>query len=87
MPIRLCQHRDIHLPECYSDINADIETQSQWEETISGVLEGACPQENILAVASSQLGYTESEKNFELDENGVVGPILWRKVVELSKRK
>ena len=27
------------------------------------------------------------QRDFELDENGVVGPILWRKVVELSKRK
>ena len=27
------------------------------------------------------------QRDFDLDENGVVGPILWRKVVELSKRK
>ena len=26
------------------------------------------------------------QRDFNLDENGVVGPILWRKVVELSKR-
>ena len=26
------------------------------------------------------------QKDFGLDQNGVVGPILWRKVVELSKR-
>ena len=26
------------------------------------------------------------QKRFGLDENGIVGPILWRKVVELSKR-
>ncbi len=60
----------IHTPECYSDINADLEMQSQWEETLPGVVEGARPQDNIIAVATSQLGYTESEKNFEVDENG-----------------
>ena len=26
------------------------------------------------------------QKDYGLDQNGVVGPILWRKVVELSKR-
>ena len=26
------------------------------------------------------------QRDFGLDQNGIVGPILWRKVVELSKR-
>lgn len=60
----------IHVAECYSDINADLETQSQWEETLAGIIPNARPQDNIVAVAYSQLGYTESEKNFEVDEDG-----------------
>ena len=26
------------------------------------------------------------QRDFNLDENGIVGPILWKKVVELAKR-
>ena len=60
----------IHDESCYSNINADLETSADWEATIGGVVIGARPSENLVAVAQSQLGYTESQQNFELDENG-----------------
>lgn len=60
----------IHTTECYSDINADLETQAQWEEIFGTLAYSEEPQANIVAAAKSQLGYTESEKNFVVDENG-----------------
>lgn len=60
----------IHTTECYSDINADLETQEEWEEVFETLAYSEEPQANIVAVAKSQLGYKESEKNFEVDENG-----------------
>ena len=60
----------VHTTECYSDINADLETQAQWEEVFGTLVYSEEPQDNIVAVAKSQLGYKESEKNFEVDENG-----------------
>lgn len=70
-PAEECQLEEhIHTPDCYSDITADLETPQQWEETLAGIVTNARPQDNILAIARSQLGYTESQKNFEVDENG-----------------
>jgi len=60
----------IHDQSCYSNINADLETSADWEATLTGVVVGAKAADNLVAVAQSQLGYTESELNFEVDENG-----------------
>lgn len=60
----------VHTTECYSDINADVETQEQWEAIFGTIPYSEEPQANIVAVAKSQIGYTESEKNFVVDENG-----------------
>lgn len=70
-PAEECQLEEhTHTTECYSDINADLETQAQWEEVFGTLVYSEEPQANIVAVAKSQLGYTESEKNFVVDENG-----------------
>lgn len=53
-----------------SDPNADVETPEIWEKTFEHVkLTGAWPQD-LLTIAQTQLGYTESERNFII-ENGV----------------
>ncbi len=60
----------IHIDSCYSDINADIEDASVWEETLKDIPTTLTTAEKIAAVAESQLGYSESILNFEVDENG-----------------
>lgn len=59
-----------HAASCYSDITADLETAEVWEETFAGISAELSVPERVTAVAKSQLGYTESTKNFEVDASG-----------------
>ncbi len=58
-----------HSVFCYADYNADIETYETWMSTLPA-LSGNISKD-IVAVAKSQLGYAESERNFVLNELGV----------------
>jgi len=58
----------IHKPSCYSNLDADLEGPSDWEATLKGVPEERASARKILAVAQSQLGYTESSLNFQMDD-------------------
>ncbi|MCD8130467.1 MAG: CHAP domain-containing protein, partial [Lachnospiraceae bacterium] len=62
----------IHTVDCLSDDEADVETASDWEATLPGLTGNRAF--DVVAVAQSQLGYTESVRNFILDEDGVT----WR---------
>ena len=59
----------IHSLSCYADLSADLETSAQWEATLPQ-LTGNYAQD-VLAIAKSQLGYTESTSNYivEADTN------------------
>lgn len=57
-----------HSIECMIDESADVETSSDWEATLPD-LTGSW-DEDMAAIAASQVGYTESEKNFKLDDDG-----------------
>lgn len=59
-----------HSQECYPDVEADIETAADWEETFSDVNLTDKISENILEIAKTQLGYSESKLNFQFDEIG-----------------
>ena len=65
----LCgQEEHVHTLQCYADLHADRETAAEWEATlpeITGVW-----ADDLLAVAQSQLGYTESSRNYVLAEDG-----------------
>ena len=61
----------IHIESCYSDITADIETSDDWEMTLADMARGPTTKANVVLVAKSQLGYTESTLNFQVDANGV----------------
>ena len=61
----------IHGESCYSDIHADLETTADWEQMFAGLPELTGTKENVVAVAQSQIGYQESEANFQVDANGV----------------
>lgn len=57
-----------HTVECLSDDTADVETASDWESALPE-LTGELA-DDIVAIAQSQLGYTESTKNFILADDG-----------------
>ena len=60
-----------HTVSCYSDINADLETSDDWEMSLAGLTRSSSTAENIITVAKSQLGCSESIRNFQVDEFGV----------------
>lgn len=55
-----------HTLECFADYSADVETDDDWEKYSVGLSDNW--NEALLAVAKEQLGYKESEKNFQTDE-------------------
>ena len=61
----------IHIESCYSDIHADLETAEDWNGMLADMVRGPTPRENVVLVAQSQLGYTESTLNFQVDAQGV----------------
>lgn len=58
-----------HMLSCYCDQSADLESAAVWEETIPE-LRGKTIGENIALVAKSQVGYTQSDRNYEVDDAG-----------------
>lgn len=61
----------VHDLSCYSDPTADVQTETDWVLSLPQD-EEALPFERIVAIARSQLGYSESERNYEVRENGNV---------------
>ena len=61
----------IHEESCYSDIRADLESEDDWEAEIALLEEETSTGRMLAAVAQSQLGYGESQRNFEVDRYGV----------------
>lgn len=64
-----------HTDECYKkvegDPDADVETQSDWEDTIKQVELTGDWSEDVLAIANSQIGYKESATNY-VEEDGEI---------------
>ena len=62
----LAEHR--HTVACLRDPMEDIETEDDWLAATNVQLTGQW-NTDLLAVAETQLGYKQSEKNFEIDES------------------
>lgn len=58
-----------HSLICYSDKKADLETTADWEATLPSKLSGVWA-EDVINIAKSQLGYTESSKNYDVTADG-----------------
>lgn len=66
----ICAKREHkHSDSCYSNRSADLEEAEDWEKTLPKQLCGQW-REDILAVAKTQLGYTESQDNYEVMDDG-----------------
>lgn len=70
--ILICKKTEhIHSADCFPDPEADVETVSDWLATIQDVEMSESVSQNLVAIATSQMGYTESDRNFEYDDNGI----------------
>ena len=58
-----------HTAACLSDVTADVETAADWEVTLPANVSDDWA-EAVVAIAQSQLGYSESTLNYVLDEDG-----------------
>ena len=61
----------VHVESCYSDITADLETSDDWEASFAELQRGSSTAENVVLLAQSQLGCSESELNFEVGADGI----------------
>ena len=56
-----------HTVDCLSDTSADVETPEEWQAANAEAVMTGNWDEDLLSVAKTQLGYEQSEKNFEID--------------------
>lgn len=67
-PCELVEH--IHTIQCYSDETADVETQLDWQEMFADYPYTENLRENLIGIAKTQVGYSESIENFTVDDSG-----------------
>lgn len=56
-----------HTVACLSDTSADLETPEEWQAANAEAVMTGNWDEDLLSVAKTQLGYEQSEKNFEIN--------------------
>ncbi len=61
----------IHKAECYSDPKADTETSLDWQNMFANYPYTGVVREDLVGIAKTQVGYTESQLNFEAGDDGV----------------
>ncbi len=61
----------IHTAGCYSDPKADTETMLDWQNMFSDYPYTGVLREDLVGIAKTQVGYTESPLNFEASDDGV----------------
>lgn len=61
-----------HSLQCYSDPEADVETQQTWESTLQNVELTGDKYLDVIAIAESQLGYLESTRNYIVGEDNSI---------------
>lgn len=61
----------VHTLSCSSDPTADVEDEDAWTSSFGDLTLSGRPARDILAIAKSQLGYSESTKNYAVREDGV----------------
>ena len=60
-----------HSFDCYSDPEADLETPLEWQTMFADYPYTGDLRKDLVGVAKTQVGYTESQLNFEAGNNGV----------------
>ena len=61
----------IHKAGCYSDPKADTETLLDWQTMFADYPYTGVLREDLVGIAKTQVGYTESQLNFEASDGGI----------------
>lgn len=61
----------IHKAGCYSDPKADTETLLNWQSMFADYPYTGVLREDLVGIAKTQVGYDESQRNFEASDDGV----------------
>ena len=61
----------IHTTDCYSDPDADVEMLLDWQQIFADYPYTGQLDKDLVDIAKTQVGYTESERNFQVDNTGV----------------
>ena len=61
----------VHSLDCYADENADVETLLDWQNLFADYPYTGDLQQDLVGLAQTQVGYTESDTNFQIDKNGI----------------
>ena len=67
-PCTLQEH--IHGAACYADLTADTETPLDWQKLFASYPRTGVLREDLVGIAKTQVGYTESRENFEAGDDG-----------------
>ena len=60
----------IHNTDCYSNPKADVETSLDWQKMFANYPYTGVLREDLVGIAKTQVGYTESQQNFEVSDTG-----------------
>lgn len=60
----------VHKIECYSDDIADVETSADWQAMFASYPYTGNLRQDLVGIANTQVGYTESALNFQIGEDG-----------------
>ena len=64
----VCQKEEhTHTLECYSNPDADVETEEQWSRAFANVTLTGDWAKDLTAIAETQTGYTESDRNYTVN--------------------
>lgn len=67
----ICQQEEHeHTLSCFSDPDADVESESVWARSTSGAHRTGVWADDVAAVAQTQLGYAESTENYIVTDDG-----------------
>lgn len=61
----------IHSIACYADKTADVETPLDWQYLFADYPYTDSLRKNLVGIAKTQVGYTESKQNFMVDDAGI----------------
>lgn len=59
-----------HTLQCFSNPDADVESQEDWEKSLADISLTGKPNDDLIAIAKSQVGYQESSQNYHVTEDG-----------------
>lgn len=60
----------VHTLACGSNPDADVENSAVWERTFADVLLTGDWRQDIISIAKTQVGYSESTNNYQVGEDG-----------------